>query len=74
MNEYDWYPNEGNEYQAKKEKEKVMNCIECDDKIVIEGEGCAKCGNIFCGDCCALSSDVLCGDHIQPIKDCGCLL
>ena len=29
-------------------------CEMCDDIIVIEGEGCAKCKNILCGSCCEM--------------------
>jgi hypothetical protein len=51
-----------------------MNCKQCRDVIVVEGEGCAKCGNQFCGYCCEWGNEPFCGDHIQPITECGCLL
>lgn len=45
MNRYDWYPNEGNEYQAKKERERVKEVQEimCGDHLVPVGEcGCLR--------------------------------
>lgn len=51
-----------------------MKCKQCDDTIVIEGEGCAKCGNQFCGSCCEWDNGVICGDHLVLVTDCGCLL
>jgi len=38
MNQYDWYPNKGNEYQAQKEQE-----IMCGDHLVpVKDCGCLK--------------------------------
>jgi len=51
-----------------------MKCKQCDDNIVIEGEGCNKCNNLFCGSCCEWDNQPLCGDHLVPVTDCGCLL
>lgn len=30
----------------------MNKCIQCDDNIIVEGEGCPKCVNRFCGSCC----------------------
>jgi hypothetical protein len=38
MNQYDWYPNKGNEYQAQKEQE-----IMCGDHLVpVKDCGCLR--------------------------------
>lgn len=34
--------------------EPVTYCAKCEDTIVKEGEGCAKCSNELCGACCEL--------------------
>ena len=49
-----------------------MKCVQCDDNIIIEGEGCAKCGNRFCGACCEWDNTPICGDHLTTIRECGC--
>lgn len=49
-----------------------MKCKQCDDNIVVDGNGCDKCGNEFCGACCEWDNTTLCGDHLVPITDCEC--
>jgi len=57
-----------------------MKCKQCDDNIIIEGEGCAKCANQLCGSCCECECEgdgcsnctVFCGDCLTPIVNCGC--
>lgn len=29
-----------------------MNCKNCNDVLVISGDGCKKCHNVICGYCC----------------------
>ena len=50
----------------------AMNCKQCGDKVITEGNGCTKCGNEFCGYCCEFDNTPLCGDHLEPITKCGC--
>lgn len=51
----------------------MSKCIQCDDLIIVEGEGCPKCNNRFCGACCELDSPI-CGDHLTLVRECGCKL
>lgn len=50
----------------------MSKCIQCDDKIIIEGEGCPKCANKFCGACCEWDNNPVCGDHLTTTRECGC--
>jgi hypothetical protein len=52
-----------------------MRCKQCDDVVIIDGKGCDKCGNQFCGYCCEFDNSPICGDcltydchHLNEIK------
>lgn len=40
-----------------------MRCKQCDDVVIIDGDGCNLCKNEFCGYCCEFDN--------TPIKEEG---